>query len=122
VVYPFTTVEQVGTGLAQGYIPIRADGTAMKVQQFEGGYLFDGAPINVWLGMGWYTGQKELLQPFWASGQIPTPPSGEYNDPTVQMPAAVQAQWQAYHARQGDILGVPWYWWAAGIGVYLFLR
>jgi hypothetical protein len=107
VSYPFTTVEQVGFGLQQGYIPIRADGTPMKVQQFEGGFLFDGAPINVWLGLGWYTGQKELLLPFWQSGQIPMPPPNILNADIVPMPAQVEAQWETYHAGQQSILGLP---------------
>jgi len=118
----FTDVGQLDTAINNGYIPIHADGSPYKVQSFEGGHLLDGAPLNVWFGFGWYQGQQQELLPYWQSGQIPTPPNTVLGITTVPMPAAVQANWQAYMTAQQDILGLPWWMWAAGAAAYLFLR
>ena len=121
VIYPFTSAGQLDGAIAKGWIPVRANGTAYKVQNFEGGNLLDGAPENVWFGMGWFAGQQELLQPYWQSGQIPIPPAALLNQPVVAMPADVAANFQAYQTAQQDILGIPWWAWAAGVAAYLLL-
>jgi hypothetical protein len=121
VAYPFTDVGQLDTAINNGFIPIHADGTAMKVQSFEGGHLLDGAPINVWMGLGWYAGQQAELQPYWQNGQIPVPPQNILNATVVAMPPAVQANWQNYMTNQQNIFGLPWWMWAAGVGAYLIL-
>lgn len=122
VVTTFTDVGQLHGAIQQfNFIPLHPDGTPYKVQAFEGGYLLDGAPINVWMGLGWYTGQQEALQPYWQSGQIPTP-TVALNVPVVAMPAAVASNYAQFKANQENILGLPWYLWAAGIGAYLLTR
>jgi hypothetical protein len=88
------------------FIPIRADGSPYKLQEFQGGYLLDGAPINVWMGEGWFTGQQELLRPLWASGQIPTPPPEVVAIPAVPMPAEVAAAYDAYKASASSVTGI----------------
>lgn len=123
VVYTFTDVGQLHAAIQQfNYIPIHSDGTAFKVQSFEGGYLLDGAPINVWMGLGWYAGQMEALQPYWQSGQIPIPNTSVLGQKVVPMPADVAANFQAYQQSQQNLLGFPWYYWAAGAAAYLLLR
>jgi hypothetical protein len=121
VAYVFTDVGQLHVAIQNGWIPIHPDGTPFKVQSFEGGYLLDGAPINVWMGLGWYSGQIEALQPYWANGQVPTPPASISGAPVVPMPADVAANFQAYQQRQQNILGLPWWAWAAGAAAYLLL-
>jgi hypothetical protein len=121
VAYSFTSVGQLNDAIKGGWIPLRPDGTPYKVQSFEGGYLMDGAPLNVWLGLGWYDGQQQALQPYWQNGQIPIPPMTTLNSPTIPMPADVAANFQSYQANQQDILGLPWWAWAAGAAAYLLL-
>lgn len=122
IVSTFTDVGQLHGAIQQfNYIPLHPNGTPYKVQAFEGGYLLDGAPINVWMGLGWYSGQMEALQPYWQSGQIPTP-TAVLNQQVVPMPADVAANFAQYQAHQQNIFGLPWYLWAAGIGAYLYLR
>ena len=100
VVSTFTDVGQLHGAIQQfNFIPLHPDGTPYKVQSFEGGYLLDGAPINVWMGLGWYSGQMEALQPFWQSGQI-TVPTAALNGLVYQMPAAVAANYANYKANQ----------------------
>jgi hypothetical protein len=117
----FTDVGQLDGAILAGFIPIRADGTAYKVQSFLGGYLLDGAPLNVWLGLGWYAGQQEALLPYWQNGQIPTPPAAVLSQQVVAMPASVAANFASYQASQSDVLGVPWWLWAAGAAAVLLL-
>ena len=122
VVTTFTDVGQLHGAIQQfNFIPLHADGTPYKVQFFEGGYLLDGAPINVWMGLGWYAGQQEALQPYWQSGQIPIPTT-VLQQKVVPMPASVAANFQSYQASQQNLLGLPWYLWAAGAAVYLLSR
>ena len=118
----FTDVGQLDTAINNGYIPIHADGTPYKVQSFEGGHLLDGAPLNVWFGLGWYAGQQQELLPYWQNGQIPTPPQSVLGIQTVAMPADVYANWQSYMTAESNILGLPWWAWAVGAGAYLLLR
>jgi hypothetical protein len=122
VVYPFTDVGQLNEALKNGYIPIRSDGSPYKVQSFLGGYLLDGAPLNVWLGLGWYQGQQEALQPYWQNGQIPIPPQMALAATVVPMPAAVAQNFANYQANQQNIFGLPWWAWAAGAAAFLLLR
>jgi hypothetical protein len=75
-----------------GAIPILPNGRAAQVQSFEGGYLVQGAPLNVWLKGVWLTGQKEILTPFWQNGTIPTPALDQLNMPIVDAaPEVLQA-------------------------------
>jgi hypothetical protein len=122
VASPFTDVGQLHLAIQDGWIPVHADGTPFKVQQFEGGYLLDGAPINVWMGLGWYAGQMELLVPYWQNGQIPTPPANILNITVVPMPPDVASNFAAFQQNQQNIFGFPWYYWAAGAAAYLLLR
>lgn len=117
----FTAVGQLDDAINAGYQPIRANGTPFQVQSFEGGHLLDGAPLNVWFGLGWYAGQQQELQPYWNNGQIPIPPQAQLAATTVPMPAAVYANWQNYMTQQESILGLPWWAWAAGAAAYLLL-
>lgn len=78
-----------------GYVPIHADNTAMQVNSFEGGYLVDGAPLNVWLSGYWYDGQQDILASFWNSGQIPKPPAQLLALPSIPAPADVVANYAA---------------------------
>lgn len=56
--------------LANGQ-PLRPDGTPYRTEQFMGGWLFDGCPLNVIFGNGWIAGQKEALI---AAGRLPQCP------------------------------------------------
>jgi len=95
--YVFTDVGQLNDAIkAYGFIPLGPDGAQLRVQEFEGGYLLNGAPINVWMGQGWFAGQKEALQPFWASGQVPPPPADVIAAPVYEMPPDVAANYNAY--------------------------
>lgn len=121
VAYPFTDVGQLNDAIKGGWIPLRPDGTPYKVQSFLGGYLMDGAPLNVWLGLPWYAGQQEALLPYWQNGQIPTPPAAILGVQVQPMPADVAANFATYQAQQADIFGLPWWAWAAGAAAYLLL-
>jgi hypothetical protein len=102
--YVFTNVEQLDAAITQyGFIPLGPDGAQLKVQEFEGGKLLQGAPINVWMGKGWYAGQRELLEPLWASGQVPRPPSSILNEPVFEMPPDVAANYNAYKEAQNPL-------------------
>lgn len=62
---------QLGSWLAAGYTPLRANGTPGQVQQFLGGWLIDGNPLNVWLGLGWLPGQQDALAAAVTAGTVP---------------------------------------------------
>lgn len=72
--------------LLEGWIALSPQDEELPAQFFEGGWLVQGAPLNVWFGVGWFDGQRELLEPFWTSGEIPTPPAELLDAVTVQMP------------------------------------
>lgn len=123
VVFPFTDVGQLNDAIKlHGYIPIRSNGTPYQVQVFEGGYLLDGLPLNVLIDGVWYDGQQQALQPYWQSGTIPTPPPQMLGIGTITAPPAVAANFQHWQQSQQNILGFPWYYWAAGAAAYLLLR
>lgn len=84
------------SALAHGFIPILSDNSPAKVHSFEGGYLVQGAPLNVWFRGAWYEGQQEILAPFWESGQIDRPPAGALELPVVQAPPDVLASYANY--------------------------
>lgn len=107
VSYVFNDTAQLSNAIENyHFIPIREDGTPFKLQKFEGGYLLDGAPINVWMGEGWFEGQQELLRPLWASGEIPSPPSNVIAIPAVPMPAETAQAYQAYKAAGSSVSGI----------------
>lgn len=58
---------------ADQVVPLRGDGTEARVQELYGGYVVDGVPLNVLLGGEWLPDQRELLEPYWISGKVPTP-------------------------------------------------
>ncbi len=66
----YATIDRL---LDAGFIPMRPDGSPYERYPFMGGVLLDGSPLNVILGQGWISTQKELLVPLIESGQIPTP-------------------------------------------------
>lgn len=122
VVSTFTNGQQLANAIQQlGYVPIRANGSAYNVQIFEGGYLLDGAPINVVMGGYWFTGQQQALLPYWQNGTVPTPTAAILALPTQGMPADIAAATQAYVSSQGEILGLPWYVWAGAAAAYFLL-
>jgi len=118
----FTTVGSLNDAIKLGWIPLRNNGSQFTVQSFLGGFLLDGAPLNVWMGLGWYSGQMAALQPYWQSGQVPIPPANVTSQPTIPMPADVANNFNAYETAQQNIFGLPWYLWAAAAGIYLLLR
>jgi hypothetical protein len=122
VVYPFTDPAQLNDAIVNHqFVPVRSDGTAYRVQIFEGGYLFDGMPLNVIMDGFWYAGQQEALASYWTAGTIPTPSSAALSLPVEAMPTQLAAQTQAYVDSQDDILGLPWYVWAGAAAAYLLL-
>lgn len=110
VIYQFTDVGSLANAIQNyQFIPVRSDGSPFKVQEFEGGYLLDGAPLNVWFGLGWYTGQQALLQPLWANGTIPTPPQAQLTAQVVAMPTGLATQTAAYLAQASSgLFGLSW--------------
>lgn len=52
-----TSVQEIGALMQNGYQPMREDGSPVKVEEFGGGLLFDGVPIN-----GVITGQITKAQ------------------------------------------------------------
>ena len=82
-----------------GVVIPRQDGTAGLIQQVMApgwsspGWLVDGNPANVLLGMGWTPGQREFVQGMVALSQIPSPtltaePDWIPSSPATPMPAA----------------------------------
>ena len=99
VAYTFTDTGSLHNAIKTlGYIPLRKDGSPFNVQYLQqyDGYVLDGAPLNVWIDGVWLDGQKEALQPLWASGQVPQPPANVLNITVAPMPAQVAAQTAAY--------------------------
>lgn len=107
--YTFTTVPDVHNAIKNyGYIPIRSDNSQFLVQEFEGGYLLDGAPINIYINGHWGEGQKELLEPYWQNGSIPRPSADILNLPVEPLSPETQANYEAYQAAQTPFgLGIP---------------
>jgi len=107
--FVFTDVGQLNDAIkTKGYIPIRSDNQPFIVQEFEGGYLLDGAPLNVYIEDEWYDGQRELLEPYWRSGAIPMPSSETLAVGTVALPADVAATYEEFKREQTPFgLGVP---------------
>ncbi len=107
------------------FIPLRPDGQPFIVNFLtdEGGYLFDGAPLNVWFYGVWYEGQKEVGQKYWGANGVPTPSSQVMSLPVVPMPADVAATYQAFKQSQGAgaLLSNPWVLLAGGIGLVWLL-
>lgn len=116
----FFNMESLANAMTNyGFIPIRPDGTPYVVQQFEGGLIFDGAPLNVYFDEVWYQGQQELVGPHWGK-DVPVPPPSIQALPVVPMPDTVTAQYQAYKASNAGI-STPVLLGVAAIG-YLLLR
>ncbi len=107
--YVFTSVGQLNDAIrGRGYIPLRADNTPYVVQEFEGGYLLDGAPLNVYIDGEWFDGQQALLQPYWIAGSIPTPSREVLAMGAVALPPEVAANYEAFKKSETLLgLGVP---------------
>lgn len=103
VIYVFVETAELDAAIKdRQFIPVRADGSQMLTQEFQGGIIIDGAPINVWMGDGWFQGQKEVLQPYWDDGSVPLPPAELLNLPVGPMPTDVALGYQAYLESQGE--------------------
>lgn len=70
-------------------VPLRDDGSAMRVQEFMGGLLVDGMPLGVVFGGPWLAGQREVLAPLIQAGKVPAPPNDVWNRGQVPMPQNV---------------------------------
>ncbi len=107
-----------------GWVPVHSDGSPYVVQEFMGGYLLDGAPLNVYIEGQWYDGQKQALQPEWTSGRVPTPSTAVLNVGVVPMPPEVEANNQLYQAATNNkILGMePLTALGVGFLAYRFLK
>jgi hypothetical protein len=93
---------------AKGYIPIRPDNQPYIVQEFEGGYLLDGAPLNVYIEGRWFDGQQALLEPYWNSGQVPTPTRETLAIGAVTLPPEVAENYEVFKKSQTPLgLGIP---------------
>jgi hypothetical protein len=90
------------------YIPLRPDGTPFIVHFIadEGGYLMDGAPLNVWFDGVWYEGQKEVAQKYWGSNGVPTPAQTILGLPVVAMPAPIAETYHAFKEQQAGAGGL----------------
>lgn len=79
---PHTELVSVGEALTAGGRLVDAAGAALQTIDFMGGLLVGpyALPMNVILYGTWYPTQKEILQPYWDSGQLPRPP-----EPTVAL-------------------------------------
>ena len=100
-IYTFTDVGALHNAIKEyGYIPVHADGSPFETQYLQeyDGYLLDGAPINVWMDGEWMEGQREALEPYWASGQIRKPPAAILSAGVVPMPPEVQQRTAAAQA------------------------
>jgi len=111
VTYTFTDVGALHNAIKQyGYQPVHADGSPFETQYLQeyDGYILDGAPINVWIDGEWLEGQKEALQPYWASGQIRQPAPAILNAGVVPMPPEVQERTAAAQAaaKGGGLFGM----------------
>jgi hypothetical protein len=120
--------------LVYGYIPLLADGSPAHVYKFEGGVLVEGAPLNVWTNGVWYTGQQEILAPYWKSGEIHIPPDSLLALPTVDAPGEVVQAYATYKGvpqattikeayAAGPAGGIsPMTWLLIAAGAFLLLR
>jgi hypothetical protein len=101
VAYTFSDPGKLHDAIKEyGFIPLMTSGQPFVVQEFEGGYLLGGAPINVHMQGVWYEGQRDLLEPYYAAGTIPRPPADVLNAPTAPMPQNVSEAYQAYKTEQ----------------------
>lgn len=90
------------------YTPIRPDGTPYVTQSAHGGWLLDGAPLNVYIEGVWFDGQKELLTPDWNSGTVPRPSAAILAVGSAPMPADVAANYQNYLTSLNSIPTAVW--------------
>jgi len=74
---PHSTLESVGAGFSAGGVLVDSNGAPMQTMDFMGGILAGPylVPLNVLLFDTWNPGQKEALEPYWTSGEIPRPPA-----------------------------------------------
>lgn len=109
VIYTFTDVGALHNAIqTYHYIPVKPDGSPFEVQWLAeyGGYVLDGAPINVWMDGYWLDGQKEAMQPYWTAGTIRQPPANIMNAPVQPMPADLAARTAAYKAGNSGFFGM----------------
>lgn len=59
--YTSPSPDDVTAKMAQGYTPLRPDGSAYGVISVAGGYLLDGCPINVLMGGALTLAQAQVL-------------------------------------------------------------
>lgn len=57
----FNTVNQAAQAILAGGTPLNAQGQPETVTNFDGGYLVNGMPLNVAMGLGWVPGQTQAL-------------------------------------------------------------
>lgn len=101
----FTSQDELAQAIqSQGWIPIHTDGSPFDVKflEAEGGFVIDGAPLNVYFEGVWYQGQKEVLQPYIDAGQVPMPDQSTWNLPTVPMPEAILSQYVEFKRVTGQ--------------------
>jgi len=104
---------EIGRLMAEGWIPLRSDGTEFDILPFMGGVLFDGTPLNVILGQGWIETQQDYLADLIAEGLIPEP-WGWGTDATISLEALPPGArfagfgggWIAVGA---SVLGLAWF-------------
>lgn len=125
VSYVFTNTGQLNDAIKEGgYIPIRPDDTPYRIHEFEGGYLLDGAPLNVYIEGRWFDGQMEALAPYWESGAIPTPTAEVLATGSSPMPEDVAANYAAFQQGQSLFSNLPTPVLIGGalLGAWLLLR
>jgi len=106
VIYTFSEPGKLNDAIKNyGFIPTMASGQPFVTQSFEDGYLLNGAPINVHMYQVWYEGQRELLQPYWESGAIPSPVAELLSLPIVPMPEDVAQNYQVYKSTIANASG-----------------
>lgn len=66
-------IVEITQRLESGWRPLRPNGTPAYVQNFLGGYLIDGNPLNVILGEPWLPEQWAAIVPAIQSGVVPSP-------------------------------------------------
>lgn len=74
--------ESLNQALQNGGKIVRNDGSLAAPEQFNGGWIADNKPLNVWLGQGWTEGQRESLT---QSGRTPVQdPTRSFVAPSIE--------------------------------------
>jgi len=80
-------------------VPVRDDDTPARLQQVGNAYIVDGMPLNVLVGAEWGPGQREIMEQYWAAGDVPRPADAP------EIPEATQAP--AVHPAPAAPAGIP---------------